>query len=153
MKTIKVLIWIILGALIIIQFIPVSYPEVIGENKDDLIKNSDIPDDITLVLRTSCYDCHSNETKYPWYSYIAPIKWLIIRDIDYGRDDLNFSEWHNLKPRDKIKLLNAISEEVEEGNMPMPIYTLIHRNASLDDDQKKLLIDWTEHMMNDILVE
>jgi len=153
MKILKVIIWIIGAIFIIIQFIPVSYPEVIEENKNDLIKNNIISEDIALILRTSCYDCHSNETHYPWYSYIAPAKWLVIRDIKLGRDALNLSEWQDLKPRDKIKLLSNMSEEVEDGNMPMPVYTLIHRNASLNDDQKKLLIDWTEEMMNDIFGE
>jgi hypothetical protein len=153
MKILKFVIWIVIAILIIIQFIPVSYPEDSKETGNDLIRNNALSEEISTILKTSCYDCHSNETHYPWYSYIAPAKWLVIRDIRLGREGLNFSEWENLKPRDQISLLDGISEEVEAGSMPMPIYTLIHRNAILEDDQKKLLIDWTEKMINDIFGE
>jgi hypothetical protein len=153
MKLIKIIIWIIVIAILIIQFLPVSYPKVVKENPNDLIRNSEISDEVIHILKTSCYDCHSNETRYPWYAYVAPVKWLVIRDVDLGRKDLNFSEWDNMKPRDKIKLLNAISEEIEGDNMPLLIYTITHRSASLDDEHKTLIIDWTEEMMNNILGE
>jgi hypothetical protein len=105
------------------------------------------------ILKTSCYDCHSNETRYPWYSNIAPAKWLIIRDVSNGREELNFSNWKSLSIKDKIKLLDKIAEEVEDSSMPLPIYTLIHRDATLNEESRKILIDWTEQMMNDLLGE
>jgi hypothetical protein len=153
MKIFKIIIWVLLGLFILIQFFPVTYPETVEVNGNDLVKNNTISKDVELILKTSCYDCHSNETRYPWYSYVAPVKWLVIRDIKLGRGDLNFSDWSALKTRDKIKLLDEIAEEVDEGNMPMPIYTVIHRNAALDEERKKILIGWTEQMMNDILGE
>jgi hypothetical protein len=153
MKMLKIIIWIIIAIIIVIQFIPASYPEVIAENDNDLMKNNAIPQDISMILKNSCYDCHSNETHYPWYSYVAPVKWLVIRDVRLGRNGLNFSEWERLKSREKISLLSDMAEEVDAGNMPMPIYTLLHRSASLDEDQKKLMADWTEKMMNDIFGE
>ena len=151
MKILKIAIWLVLAIFVILQFIPNTYPEVIKSNEYDLIQTGTVPTDVEQILKTSCYDCHSNETKYPWYAYIAPVSWLVVRDVKQGRSDLNFSEWNNLKPRDKIKLLNEIAEEVDEGNMPMPIYTIIHGDASLDDNQKQVLVKWTEDMMNDIL--
>jgi hypothetical protein len=151
MKILKISIWLVFAVFVILQFIPNTYPEVIKSNEYDLIQTGMVPDEIGQILRTSCYDCHSNETKYPWYAYIAPASWLVVRDVKQGRSDLNFSEWDNLKSRDKIKLLDEIAEEVDEGNMPMPIYTITRRDASLDDNQKQVLVKWTEDMMNDIL--
>ena len=151
MKILKISIWLVFAVFVILQFIPNTYPEVIKSNEYDLIQTGMLPDEIEQILRTSCYDCHSNETKYPWYAYIAPVSWLVVRDVKQGRSDLNFSEWDNLKSRDKIKLLDEIAEEVDEGNMPMPIYTITRRDASLDDNQKQVLVKWTEDMMNDIL--
>ena len=118
-----------------------------------MILTGDVPEEVGLILKTSCYDCHSNETRYPWYAYIAPVSWLVVRDVKLGRADLNFSDWAGQKARDKIKILDEIAEEVEKGNMPLPVYTITHGEASLSDDQKQLLVKWTEDMMNDILGE
>jgi hypothetical protein len=153
MKILKIIGWTVLGLIILIQFIPVSYPDKAEVNRNDLFQTGSIPEEVESILRTSCYDCHSNETHYPWYSYIAPVKWLVVRDVDEGRSELNFSEWNNLDIRDKIKLLDGIAEEVEDGKMPMPIYTLVHRSASLNEERKQVVIDWTEQMMLDILGE
>jgi hypothetical protein len=153
MKILKITIWVVLALFVILQFIPNTYPEIVKSNENDLILTEDVPEEVGLILRNSCYDCHSNETRYPWYAYIAPVSWLVVRDVKLGRDDMNFSEWNNLKSRDKIKLLDEIAEEVNDGNMPMPIYTITHGDASLDDVKKQLLVKWTEDMMNDILGE
>lgn len=153
MKILKITIWAVLALFVILQFIPNTYPEVVKLNEHDLILTGNVPDEIQQMLKSSCYDCHSNETKYPWYAYIAPVSWLVVRDVNKGRDELNFSEWDSLKSREKIKLLDEIAEEVEEGNMPMPIYLITHGEASLDDNQKQILEEWTKEMMNDILGE
>lgn len=153
MKILKITIWVVLALFVILQFIPNTYPEVVKSNEHDLILSGTVPDEIEHILKTSCYDCHSNETIYPWYAYIAPVSWLVVRDVKNGRSDLNFSEWDNLKARDKIKLLDGIAEEVGDGNMPMPIYTITHGDASLDESQKQILVKWTEEMMNEIMGE
>ncbi len=153
MKILKITIWVVLALFVILQFIPNTYPENKKSNEHDLILTGDVPEEVELILKNSCYDCHSNETRYPWYAYIAPVSWLVVRDVKLGRAELNFSEWDNLKSRDKIKLLDEIAEEVEDGNMPIPIYTITHGDAALDDYKKQLLAEWTENMMNDILGE
>lgn len=153
MKIFKYTIWVVLALFVGLQFIPLTYPEVSKTNEQDLILSADIPEDVALILKTSCYDCHSNETVYPWYAYLAPVSWLVVKDVKNGRADLNFSEWGTLKTRDKIKFLDEISEEVGEDNMPLPIYTVTHRDAILNDQQKHELMDWTEHMTNSILGE
>ena len=147
-KVIKIILWVFLVLVILIQLIPFQLPETIESNSDDLIRTGDVPENISKIILTSCYDCHSNETKYPWYSYIAPVKWLVAKDTRQGREDLNFSNWKSLKAKDKIKILQEISEEVEADAMPMPIYTLIHSKAKLDKEKKDELIAWTEEMTN-----
>lgn len=138
--------------LLIIQFIPVDLPPISNDNPGDIIKSEIVTQDVALLLKTSCYSCHSNETEYPWYSYVAPSSWLIARDVRVGRDELNFSKWQEYDQRKMIGKLDDIATEVGEGNMPMPIYTLMHASAKLSDEQRKLIIAWTESAM-DTLVE
>lgn len=141
----KNIIWIVLiGAVIVIQLIPSGRPEVFMNNPDDLILNNKLPDSVKQLLTNACYDCHSNETKYPWYSYVAPVSWLVARDTRMGREHLNFSDWESLSKMDKAKQLGEIAEEVEDGNMPMPIYILMHPEAKLTMNQRELLVNWTD---------
>ncbi len=130
--------------LVVIQFFPVNLPEVNTDNPGDLLKNADVPEEVAEILKTSCYDCHSNETVYPWYSHVAPISYLVKRDVEKGREELNFSEWTKLKKSKKLKKLDEVGEEVQEGEMPMWIYTLIHSHAKLTDKQKELIVNWAD---------
>jgi ribosome-binding protein aMBF1 (putative translation factor) len=84
---------------------------------------------------------------------VAPVKWLVINDINEGREELNFSEWQKLEKREQIKMLEEIKEEVEGGNMPLPIYTIMHRDASLSDEQKIKLSEWATDMTDKIFGE
>lgn len=86
------------------------------------------------LARAACYDCHSNETEWPLYSYVAPMSWLVRRDVEAGRDELNFSEW------DRNSDANDAAHEIEDGTMPPRRYTLIHPDARLSDDDKAELI-------------
>ena len=141
----KKLIWLIIILLIvIIQLIPNHKPEVILSNENDLIYNNKLLESVENILRTSCYDCHSNESKYPWYSYIAPVSWLVIRDIKVGREELNFSEWESQSKMDKAKNIDKIIDEVLDEQMPMSIYTLVHSDAKLNADKRQQLTDWAD---------
>ena len=143
--SVKKWIWIILiAAVVIIQLIPSGRPDVIEDNPSDLIFNNQIPDSVKLLLKAACYDCHSNETKYPWYAYVAPVSWLVSRDTRMGRENLNFSEWEEYSKMDKAKLLDDLSEEVEDGVMPMPIYIIMHPEAKLTLAQRELLVEWSD---------
>jgi len=136
--------------LVVIQFFPVNLPEVNTDNSGDLLKNSNIPVEVAEILKTSCYDCHSNETVYPWYSHVAPVSYLVKRDVEKGREELNFSEWTKLKKSKKLTKLDEISDEVKEGDMPMSIYTLIHSHAKLSDKQKELIINWADKYAEEV---
>lgn len=88
------------------------------------------------LARIACYDCHSNETRWPAYSYLAPMSWLVRRDVENGRDELNFSEWD----RDADEVDDAI-ESLLDRSMPPRRYTLIHRDAALDDHERAILVE------------
>jgi hypothetical protein len=135
-----------------IQFVPNELPAVETNNPGDIIQSGLVSQDVAALLKKSCYDCHSNESVYPWYSHIAPSSWLVAKDIREAREELNFSEWDNYDMMKKLGLLDDISIAVSEGEMPMKIYLPLHPSAKLDDAQRDLIIAWAEDAM-DILVE
>ena len=142
----KRILLLLLGIVVLIQFIPSNLPDVTFENPNDLLANNDVPENIESLLRASCYDCHSNESVYPWYSYVAPVSYLISKDTREGRHHLNFSEWEKMDSIEKAEALEDIAEEVEEGEMPMKIYPIMHSNARLSDADRNAIADWAEQM-------
>ncbi len=124
--------------LIAIQFVPVNKanPPVTGEIK--------APENVMQILRTSCYDCHSNEVKWPWYSNIAPASWLVAYDVNEAREHMNFSEWQSYSAEDKADDIEEIWEEVEEGEMPLWYYLILHSEAELSENDKMILKDWVD---------
>ncbi|MCK5856792.1 MAG: heme-binding domain-containing protein [Bacteroidales bacterium] len=143
----KSLIWYsIIGIFILMQVYPVSQPEVVKENPNDLLVTTQVPDNIAVMLKESCYDCHSNETIYPWYSYVAPVKWLVNRDTRLGREELNFSNWASMSKMDRATALSDISDEVSEGDMPMKIYPIMHAEAKLSDEDRQAIVDWADEL-------
>ena len=133
--------------MILIQFFPGEQPETSQNNPGDIHNEIEIEQDISKLLKTACYDCHSNETVYPWYSGIAPVSWLVNHDVEEGRDELNFSEWANYSLRRKNHKLEEVIELVEEGEMPIPIYTITHSDAKLSQEEIKLLVKWAKDAM------
>ncbi len=119
-----------------IQFVPVkrSNPEVVYD--------FDGPAEVKAILKRSCYDCHSNETQWPWYSHVAPLSWFVANHVEEGREHLNFSEWEALKQMTWFR--SKIYEEVEEGEMPLKSYLLIHTKAKLSEDDLTVLKKWAE---------
>ena len=109
-----------------------------------LESQTEVPADVSAVLKRSCNDCHSNETIYPWYSNIAPISWEVVEHIELGRAELNFSEWGNYKIDQKLRRLDEMCEEIESGEMPHDQYLWIHWDAVLSDEEKRKVCEWTE---------
>lgn len=151
MKVLKIFLILLVIAFIVLQFIPNKMPEYSDAGKDDLISSGILPENISSILRTSCYDCHSNQTSYPWYSKVAPASWLLAKDIREGREELNFSNWGSNSKRRQIRNLRKINEEVTSGAMPLKNYLIIHRNARLSAEQKSALVKWTEDETKKIL--
>ena len=103
----------------------------------------DAPPEVMSILKRSCYDCHSNETKWPWYSYVAPVSWLVTDDVNEGRKHLNFSDWGDLTRQKMVRKKEHIGDEVKEGGMPLWKYTLIHSDAKLTDKDKNIILEWS----------
>ena len=138
--------------LLVAQIIPNELPAVETSNPGDLMGSGLVSQDVGILLKKSCYNCHSNETQYPWYSYVAPSSWLVVRDIRAAREELNFSIWQEYDMMDQLGKLDDISIEVGEGRMPMRIYTVMHPSAKLDDKQRELIVAWAEAAM-DVVAE
>jgi len=102
------------------------------------------PPQIAALLRAACYDCHSYETKWPWYSRVAPMSWLIASDVTDGRAHVNFSDWPHDHPDWAARRWEDISEELGYKEMPPAKYTLMHPEARLTDGQRKELIQWAD---------
>ena len=135
---IRIIVIVVIVVLIGIQFIPVSgtNPPVTGEIK--------APENVMQVLRNSCYDCHSNESLWPWYSKIAPVSWLVVSDVNEGREYLNFSEWESYSIQEKAEDLEEIWEDVEEGEMPLWYYLPLHPEARLSDKDMETIKNWVQ---------
>jgi heme-binding protein len=131
----KILIGIVI-LLVVIQFF--------GPEKTNPPVKADLIADVNVktILKTSCYDCHSNETVYPWYSNIVPVSYLLMNHINEGREHLNFSDWENLDSTKKEKLQKEIWEEVEKNKMPLSSYLKLHSEAVLDKTQKEVIKKW-----------
>lgn len=99
---------------------------------------------VSALIRTSCFDCHSNETRWPWYSYVAPVSWLIADDVQTGRRHLNFSDWGKYTRSKREMKLSQIYEQVSRGEMPLSQYLLMHADAKLTAADKDTIINWTE---------
>ena len=114
---------------------------------DKLTLEADIK--VMKILKTSCYDCHSYETKYPKYSYIAPMSWLIKRNINNGRDSLNYSIWKDIDKDKKIKRLKRTIQLTKSGLMPKSEYTAVfHEDAIMNKSQKEILIKWSQSQID-----
>lgn len=104
----------------------------------------DAPPEVAALLRRACYDCHSNETKWPWYAQVAPASFLLISHVNDGRKHLNFSEWKGYEAGKQLKRMKDLVEEVESGDMPMPPYVLLHAEAKLTEAEKATLLAWAK---------
>ncbi len=129
-------------ALLAIQFIQpdIRNPPVVAAMDIQQVANP--PADVKAVLKAACYDCHSNETRYPWYSRVAPVSWWVANHVDEGREALNFSTFGALSPGDRSEILEEAGEKVTEGEMPLASYTWMHPEARLSAAQRNLLSGW-----------
>ncbi|HAO81045.1 MAG TPA: hypothetical protein DCQ92_19160 [Verrucomicrobia subdivision 3 bacterium] len=109
----------------------------------DFITAAKPPAAVATSIRAACYDCHSYETKWPWYSRVAPVSWLIVSDTDEGREKLDFSDWPDEAVR-AAKKMDRINEVLGYREMPPKKYTLIHADARLTEAQRKEIMDWTD---------
>jgi hypothetical protein len=142
LKFIKIIAWLALVALIVIQFFPITLNESDTVPQSDFMVENQVPATIKNRLQVSCYDCHSNNTEYPWYNKVQPAAWYLEDHIQEGKDELNFNEWAEYSDRRKNSKLRSIISQIEEDKMPLDSYTLIHKDAILSDEDKRVIIDY-----------
>jgi len=142
----KVLI-VLIVALVVLQFYRPTKNVATEVSVNAIGQHYDVPEPVDKLLKTSCYDCHSNNTDYPWYNNVQPVALLLDNHIRDGKKHLNFDEFNTYTSERKQKKFKEIAKEIEEDEMPMTSYTLIHQNAKLSATDKKLLVDWAKMMM------
>ncbi len=128
----------------LIQLIPIT------QSNPAVIKNVDAPPQVQSILKRACYDCHSHETVWPWYSKIAPASWLLAWDVHEGREELNFSDWDQYTGKKKEKKLKEIAEEIDEREMPPWFYLPLHPEARLSSHDREQLRTWALHNMQTV---
>lgn len=137
-KKTKLVVIVLFALFVLVQFIPVSRnnPPVTADfNGDPGVKQ---------ILRRSCYDCHSNETTWPWYSWVAPFSWLVAGDVNEARGHFDFSEWQNIPADEQRVIIKRMWKEIDEGEMPPGLYLLMHSGAKVTESEKSLFRTWVE---------
>lgn len=147
--------WIIIGALagifIIIQFFRPEKNDTVKNPKNDINFTIEIPALVKQKLVNACYDCHSEKTRYPIYNRIAPVSWLLANHIREGKEHLNFSDWAGYDKKKQIKLLNEICEVIENGEMPMKGYVMMHSSAVINPKEKEDICAWAEQAAEQVM--
>ncbi len=138
----KKIFYVLLAALVIIQFIRPKQNVSAGPFPNHITTKFAMSYDVANVFKKSCYDCHSNNTVYPWYANIQPVAWWLQHHVNEGKSELNFSEFAAYKIKRQRKKLEQIDELVSEGEMPLKSYTIIHRNTVLSAAQKAAIKKW-----------
>ena len=150
MKIIKIIAWIVLAALVVIQFFPVDYNQSETIPQTDFMLVNNVPVTVKKSLQVSCYDCHSNNTQYPWYNKLQPVAWFLEGHIKEGKEELNFSDWDNLSDRRKTSKLRSIIKQIESDEMPLSSYTLIHKEARFSKEEKEEILNWVTQLKDSI---
>ena len=146
----KKILYALLILLVIIQFFRPEKNINAGPFANDITTKYPVPAPVADVLKTACYDCHSNNTAYPWYNNLQPVAWWLKNHVDEGKREINFNEFASYEPKKARRKLHEVAEQVEKGEMPLESYTLIHKNAILNEGQKKLVADWAKSLRDSI---
>ena len=120
----------------LIQFVPVR------RDNPPVRTEVEAPRPVKAILERSCYDCHSHRTRWPWYSHVAPVSWLVAHDVHEGRDEVNFSDWPAFDFEKQDDLLKHIAKQVDRKKMPLPIYLSMHPGARLSEEERRIVVDW-----------
>jgi len=134
----------LIAILILLQFFQPERNNAPIDPELDMLELLVLPEPMTELIRNACYDCHSNQTVYPWYSRISPASLYMNRHIVKGKEDLNFSEYGLLDKVDRIGVFADFCDVLDAGTMPLQSYTLIHKDARLRQEEKEILCSWTE---------
>lgn len=150
MRIIKRILVSLIAIFAIIQLIRPTKNISDGPSPNDISAKYRVPQDVQSLIHTSCYDCHSNGTRYPWYAEIQPVGWFLNDDVQEGKKELNFSEFSSYPVRRQYIKLQDIIEQVTEEKMPLPAYLLMHSDAKLSQEKKDRVIAWANAMQDTI---
>ena len=117
-----------------------------GRTNPPVVADLVAPIEVEILLRRACYDCHSNETRWPWYAYVAPVSWMIVEDVEHGREVMNFSEWGRYDEKKRAKRASHAVDEIEDGEMPLSKYVRMHPEAAVSGEELELLRRWAESL-------
>lgn len=130
--------------LVVAQLVPANHHNPGTDPQRSIFAKEQVPAPVQTVFRRSCANCHSNETEWPWYSYIAPASWIIADDVHSARKKMNLSEWADYPANKREEKLEEICEQLTDGDMPDAKYLLVHRNARLTSQEREAVCQWTE---------
>jgi heme-binding protein len=146
MKILKKIVILLIIVLIGIQLIPIKLNQSNTISQSDFMNVYNVPEHIEVKIKASCYDCHSNNTNYPWYSKIQPGAWFMQNHISKGKEELNFNTFGDYSGRRKKSKLKSIISQIKDGEMPIASYTLVHRDAKLSEKDKIILNKWLTNL-------
>jgi len=146
MKIAKIIALILLVGFVGIQFVPTDLNQSDTVPKTDFLLVNNTSENISTLLQESCYDCHSNNTRYPWYNKVQPVAWFLENHIKDGKEELNFNDWDTYSNRRKNSKLKSIISQIKDDEMPLASYTLIHKDAELSKSEKTLIIDYINNL-------
>ena len=150
MTILKKILLILFILFVAIQFIQPEKNQTTAKSPDDIFAHYPAPDSIKMMIRTSCYDCHSNHTNYPWYAQIQPLAWWLDHHIEEGKNELNFSDFAAFNVRFKSHKLDEVMEEVKGEEMPLKSYLIAHTEARLTKPQRAAIVKWADGLRNSI---
>jgi len=150
MKPLKLIGLVIVIVLVGIQFIPTRSNQSSEVPSTDFVLTYKVSGEVGRILHTSCYNCHSNNTSYPWYSRVQPVGWFLQNHINKGKAELNFSEFGTYSLRKQKSKMKSIVSQVEKGEMPLSSYTFIHREARLSRENKKAVVDYLNALQDSL---
>ena len=145
--------YVLLAAFIVIQFIHPAKNTSEGLQPNTIGNNYAIPADVKSILGKDCNDCHSNNTRYPWYAKIQPVDWWLNKHVVDGKKDLNFDEFTNRAPRYQYHKMEEVIEMVKEREMPLKSYTWTHKDARLNSNEREKLTGWAQSVMDAMKVK
>ncbi len=147
---VKKILIVLAAALLILQFIRPPKNQSAGISENDISRTYDMPEEIRAVLVEKCYDCHSNNTRYPWYAQVQPVGWFLYDHIREGKEHLNFSEFKTYAEKKATHKLEEISEAVTDGWMPLDSYLWLHPHAKITPAETEMINNWITSLGVDI---
>ncbi|MGB0891033.1 MAG: heme-binding domain-containing protein [Flavobacteriaceae bacterium] len=148
MKYLKKLGWLLVISFIIAQFFQPEKNDGDISSIVNFVAETNPPSEVHTILKNACFDCHSNKTKYPWYSKITPVNYWMADHVKHGKGDLNFSHWKNFSLKKKEHKMEELWKEVSEKEMPLNSYTWTHFDAQLSDAQIKQVVKWAKNIQS-----